>query len=847
MRTDFLEGVRAHEQLSRLQDYARETVSKMLNEAIKDDMDGWDKIGGTDYANLKFGEDTSRLREESQIAYYRKPHGRGIIRTFVKFIIGAGVVVDFSEKDPEKLKAIIQWWKKFTKNIKWFSFIVEIVRRAFRDGEVFILKVRRKERNKTITFRFVDPAKIPDKGIHLVEGDAETVESYDIEWSINKRETIPAADMIHFKLDADRNMPRGRPALEVQFPLLTKFAKWLDARMVLNYIRTSVALVREVQGSPMDLARLRGGYQANRSTGGETNKMKTLRPGSILSTTAGSKWSMLSPNLDARDAAMDGRNLQLAMAAASGLPDVFVTGDYAQSNFACHSEETEVLTDQGWMFFSQITINNRLATRNPQNGYLEFQKAQHILSFPYDGDLYFFEGKRTSFAVTPNHEMIVAPYRTSKKYFAKNGEIPESAYAKTQIQELNPSGFYLLPVRVKWEGRYQEKVKIFRDMSVDTDLWMEFIGYVITDGCITESKNSVEIGQETGWKADKIERCLHKLQIPFRKKFRPTRGKWKALTIFQVGNNDFRQFLCQSIGTIEGSYSTQKHLPEFIWDLCPQHLHCLLDALIFGDGGEYKRHPGSTQRVFNTTSPRLADEVQRLALMLGFATKLSVVEPQPSYEDGYDRHRCFRIHIGDSHPQILKAPLIQKEHYSGTVWCATVPNGSLITRLDGKPLISGNSTVVSQNPAIREFEMAQNLFIEVFSEIIDEVLADGIEKGIIPATKQSDSSSDDEEFTDIDLGYEIKYPPLIKRDLATDTSAHKTMNEAGVLSKRTWALLGGLNPDTEFTQIEDEGGPPKKEKTPADQELTADPTINHRKAIAPKSPADRRPRQNVKL
>ena len=641
MRLDVLSAMHSHSVMQQAQAQVL-TYVENLRESIQDDMAGWSQVGGKNLDTLNFREDIPTLRLESRKSYYRTPHGRGMIRTMVKFVIGAGVIIDFAEKDPKKLENILKHWKKFKKNIKWFSFLEEFVRRTFRDGEVFLRKIRKK--GEPLSFRFIDPDYILDEGIQADPNDAETIQYYVIKGKDGAADVkVDAADIIHLKLDADRNMKRGRPLLEVQFPLLTKFAKWLEARMVLSQVRTSVALVREVQGSPMDLSRMRSNMAANRTTTNETNKAKMLRPGSILSSTPGSKWSMLSPNLDARDASTDGRNLQLSMAAGSGLPDVFVTQDFANSNFACHSEDTEILTTLGWVRWEKLNYADYVATWNLSSGKIEFQHPTKIHSFPYKGFLYVHEGK---FAVTPNHEMIVADYPAKKDHDAEL--LSPSFYKKVQIQHLNQSRFYLPPI-----------------------------------------KN------------------------------------------------------------------------------------------------------------------------------------------EPS--------------------QILDVSLLKKEPYEGMVWCATVPNGSLITRRDGKPLISGNSTVVSQNPAIREFEYAQNIFAEPLSDIVESVILDGMEQGKIPAKRISSATDDEVEF-DINTDFEIKYPPLIKRDLAQEVSAYKTLNDMRALSLRTITLRIGEDPDAERMQIEEEDSqgltPPAPKNTPAP---VVDNTVNHRKAIAPKGPAERKPRQNVQV
>ena len=819
-----------------------------LQDQVSADIKDWSQVGGEPYDKLGFeGSSRELLVRESRKAMYRVAHARGIIRTLVKFIIGAGIVVDFNEKDENKSERIARWFKKVRKKIKWYSFLEELVMRAFRDGEVFIQKIKPSSRYPYPTFSFIEPEYVSDPihkdGIETEDGNVLRVLKYHIQYPGSVPIALDASEVIHAKIEVTANTRRGRPILEPCFPYLTKYGKWLDARMVLNVIRTSVALVREVQGSATDLSRLRNAQQAQKQRGSETDKAKMLRPGTILSASPGSKWSMLSPNLDARDAAEDGRTILLAIAAAIGFPDVFVTADYANSNFACHSDDTEALTYRGWIFFEDLTKEDYIATQHPISGNLEFQKPSEIHSYLYNGNLQVYDGKRVNFAITPNHSLIAVDYKSNKKNFAKTATFPISDYRKIEVRDLEQSKFYLLPTKVIWEGEKQDSFLLPSGQNVNMDNWLEFLGYVITDGCVTDSKYCIEIGQESGWKAEKIERCVRNLNLSFRKSIRPKRGEWAELTIFHIGDNKLREFVSGLIGTKNGVKSWQKHLPNFIWNLASCHLHCLLDALIFGDGGEYKRHPGSTQRVFNTTSQQLGDEVQRLAFMLGFASKLSISEPLPHYDDGYERHKMYRVHLGDGHPQLLKTPLLRSESYDGKVWCATVPNGSLVTRRNGRILISGNSTVVAQNPAIREFETRQNWFTEVFEDAIDFIVECGIENGAIVVNKIIDDVTGEEEY---DLDYDIKFPPLLKRDLAQDTTAYKTMHDSGVISVRTWGLNFGFDPDMEQRQREQEKDLlPQPAPKGTSTEPVVDPSINHRKAIAPKDASMRTPRQRT--
>lgn len=343
IRQDIINNILAESQQRRALDVEAKALSMIesLHDQLDPDMKGWHFAGGVGATSdtLKAVEpaDLDTLRRESRKAYYRHPYGRNIVNSYVKFVIGKGIIIDFQEKNKEALVAIIKWWNKFKKVNKWFSLQREAVIRSLRDGEFFIRRFL--VPGSPPILRFIDPEnvsstdlKAPD-GIETDPDDVETVIAYHVQQGTRSIK-IPANEIIHFKMGVDRNVRRGRPLLESMLGYLTKYDKWLDARIVLNLVRTSFALVRHVKGAPTNLATLRSSIASNKTSTNETDRAKMLRPGTIISATPGVEYEMIGPNLEARDAAQDGRTILMALAAGSGLPDVFVTLDFAQANFA---------------------------------------------------------------------------------------------------------------------------------------------------------------------------------------------------------------------------------------------------------------------------------------------------------------------------------------------------------------------------------------------------------------------------------------------------------------------------------------------------------------------------------
>ena len=53
----------------------------------------------------------------------------------------------------------------------------------------------------------------------------------------------------------------------------------------------------------------------------------------------------------------------------------------------CYDRETEILTEDGWKLFKDITYNDEIATLNSKTNYLEYQKPINIITLNYEGKM----------------------------------------------------------------------------------------------------------------------------------------------------------------------------------------------------------------------------------------------------------------------------------------------------------------------------------------------------------------------------------------------------------------------------------------------------------------------------
>ena len=255
------------------------------------------------------------------------------------------------------------WWKDFEKRNKFAQRAKEIVLRAARDGDVFLRRFLLA--NGRIVVRFIEPAHVhgdgpgagatiddsPDgavektviaQGIEYLERDVETVVAYHVRQTLTATPVrVPAEEIIHLKANADLNDLRGVPLLESVLPKITNYELWEQARVLLNRARTAVVLVRKITGATQTQAarvvagRLPAGTSASgREIQTDSGRREAMfKPGTILTPSEGVDYEFKAPHLEARDAGEDGRRILLSIAAAMGIPEMLLTGAWANANF----------------------------------------------------------------------------------------------------------------------------------------------------------------------------------------------------------------------------------------------------------------------------------------------------------------------------------------------------------------------------------------------------------------------------------------------------------------------------------------------------------------------------------
>jgi len=388
----------------------------------------------------------------------------------------------------------------------------------------------------------------------------------------------------------------------------------------------------------------------------------------------------------------------------------------------CYSEDTQVLTENGWKYFYEVKKGEKVFTLNPKTNKIELQEPYRFYEYDFEGELYNFKSKKADLLVTPGHRMLVdqySPYSKEKyrKKFveAKNFNPNTQFIPKGGDWEGKEEKYFVLPaIQIFQIRNYREipfaknlafltntsevfgEVLSIGDLKIKTpqpkfryqlvevlekkilmDDWLKFFGFWLAEGSTTlrkrkrrERKNpyyeyQVRISQNEGKKTEEFEKVLKRLPFNYMKK------KSGKKIEFVILNKQLFLYLRQ-FGKHE-----EKFIPKEIKNLSKRQLKILFDWMMRGDG-----YIGNGNIDYYTKSKKLADDIQEIALKLGLSANI--------YEKRKGKFKWYRVAISKTKHFRFKKENIKKVNYKGKVYCLEVPNHTLYVRRNRKALWCGN-------------------------------------------------------------------------------------------------------------------------------------------------------------
>ena len=364
---------------------------------------------------------------------------------------------------------------------------------------------------------------------------------------------------------------------------------------------------------------------------------------------------------------------------------------------SCVASDTEILTENGWKFFTELDENLKVATLNPETNEIEYHKPDNYIKVPHSGKMYNCNTNNINFSVTGNHNMYVSEAKTlTHKKLNFNLTMAENTIGKNYHYKKNGSynkeniEYFILPSVAQNpfdKQDYSEKKLLMND-------WLKFFGFFIAEGW-TANAGNFEVGI-CQFKDNNYLLELKEILTSFGFNANITRSG----TIIRICNKQLWSYLSQFGG------AKDKHIPrELLNTLSSEQLGILLDWYLKGDGstektGDYIRRRGYT------VSKQLADDLMEIAFKIGDAASIKNRGKRiPKVGINYNgkerviipRHDSYQVSFyskTSKHNQLtplVKSGDITTSDYDGYVYCVEVKNHIIHVRRNGKGMWIGNS------------------------------------------------------------------------------------------------------------------------------------------------------------
>jgi hypothetical protein len=352
-----------------------------------------------------------------------------------------------------------------------------------------------------------------------------------------------------------------------------------------------------------------------------------------------------------------------------------------QGNLGCHDGSTEVLTEGGWVRWPEYDGKSLLGTVNQVTKLLEFQAPIAVQAYDYDGPIHRIDHVHLDYAVTPNHRMFVRPWVQSARTLSRD-------FMFKRADEL---GWYqgLLAAPLGHIGVKLGTVTI-GDREYDGGDFLRLVSLIVSDGWTGSTANTIGRVSFCCFRADRIDmvRALAQRLGLHEQDGRPGVWCWT--------DHALARWLRANIYTGDVLRSPFKKLPDIVKSVSSEQIGDFLG--FFGD----QHQPDDSGTQFYSSSRRVIDDLQELLLRLGRRTGIYERPPRSTRmadgraisADNCSADITLTAWTGDK-LSIERKRQVRVDAYKGPVFCATVPNSTLITRRNGSVLVSGNSCVAN--------------------------------------------------------------------------------------------------------------------------------------------------------
>ena len=396
----------------------------------------------------------------------------------------------------------------------------------------------------------------------------------------------------------------------------------------------------------------------------------------------------------------------------------------------CLSEDTEILSETGWVNINTIDYSKKIAQYNINTKEIIFKIPQKIIKkdLKLDEEMVKVDGRYVSISTTANHNFIASEYYNdnfrkikAKELVNKKCNILVSGFAKPQklfveqeqIFKINKNKFIIsnsYNYRKKgidkktakkmalnfWEKKSKLKYKNPKELTLDE---CRFIGFWLGDGSVStkgKSEKTYSLAQSKGYPKmlQWIENILKSCNVDY-----SYSDSWPTGIIMgrkcKMANEKRIYRLPKGTGghtqSVNGIYRLLPYLnkkgTKWFWGLNRKQYFSLMEGLWQADGwhGNNKPYKGGA---ITKSLIDLFELLQKIGVCRGYRVTIKPVKMRPN-----NKKQLYRLSLYDKqkHQLTKDLPILYKnKSQNKRVWCVSTDLGTIITRKKGTITIMGN-------------------------------------------------------------------------------------------------------------------------------------------------------------
>ena len=386
----------------------------------------------------------------------------------------------------------------------------------------------------------------------------------------------------------------------------------------------------------------------------------------------------------------------------------------------CLDEKTEILTDTGWTGIDDMTYKHKVASWK-KDGTIEFSCPSNIVRRPREPgeNMVSVKGRAKDFRVTSNHRMVIAMGRD--RYWTDTNACQIAGRICTMPVNgiAHPFQCEIDSTMVSCERKHRRKIALahslrkrgssYEESNLEAEATVEklasikakspdelsinecfFIGFWLGDGSLASGRCT--LAQSMAYPAiiRWVDDLLEAIGFSYSRSEK-TSGVTKHVSwTVARGTGSREQARAKGFVSVE-PYLDKKGSP-YLWGLDKDQFAALLHGFWLADGNHGDGTGSTYQRgkEISGAQKELYDLLQAIGVCRGY--KISIAPESKPKKDHWSQQYSFRWTENNSHNFLRERAVVETIWKPERVWCVTSSTGYIITRRNGKVLVTGNST-----------------------------------------------------------------------------------------------------------------------------------------------------------